>query len=97
VFRALSLISPGAGHLYAHKTLTGVLFVLVWYVVVAAALLAGRLLPLTEAPAVLVGRWVVIVPALALLAIYVVANRARPDFEVGMPLARGGPRRGRAA
>ncbi len=96
IFRALSLISPGAGHLYAHKTLIGMLFILIWYLILSMALLAGRVLPLTEAPSTLVGRWLLVVPALLLLATYVAANRARPDFEVSMPAPRG-PRRGRAA
>src|SRR5262249_40875147 len=31
VFRALSLVSPGAGHLYAQKTVTGLVFVFLCY------------------------------------------------------------------
>ena len=97
VFRALSLVSPGTGHLYAQKTLTGLLFAFVWYALLALVLLAGHLLPVTEAPAMLLGSWVLIFPAVVLLGLYVAANRARPDFEISMPMARGGPRRGRAA
>lgn len=100
VFRALSLLSPGAGHLYAQKTLAGVVFVWVWYGIVALALLAGRLLPVTETPAALSSPWALVLAGLLLLATYVVANRARPDFEVAMPVRRSGPsgaRRGRAS
>lgn len=98
VFRALSLLSPGAGHIYAQKTVVGALFALVWYALLAVSLLAGRLLPVTEAPAALSGWWTLVVAALLLLITYVAANRARPDFEVAMPAPpRGGPRRARAA
>jgi tetratricopeptide (TPR) repeat protein len=95
VFRALSLLSPGAGHVYAQKTLAGAAFALVWYVVLAALLLAGRVFPVTGAPGTLVERWGMGVAAVVLLATYVAANRARPDFEVSMPAPRSG--RGRVA
>jgi tetratricopeptide (TPR) repeat protein len=93
VFRALSLLSPGAGHVYAQKTLLGTALALVWYLVLATTLLAGRLLPLTEAPAALTGRWGMVLAAVLLLATYVVANRARPDFEVNVPAPRSKVRR----
>jgi hypothetical protein len=58
-------------------------------------LLAGRVFPLTGAPGTLVERWGIGVAAVVLLATYVAANRARPDFEVSMPAPRGG--RGRVS
>jgi hypothetical protein len=93
IFRALSLLSPGAGHVYAQKTLLGAGLALVWYLLLALTLLAGRVLPVTEAPAVLAGRWGLAVAAVLLLATYVVANRARPDFEVNVPAPRSKARR----
>lgn len=93
IFRALSLVSPGAGHVYAQKTLLGAGLALVWYLILATTLLAGRLLPVTEAPAVLAGRWGLVLAAVLLLATYVVANRARPDFEVNVPAPRSKIRR----
>ncbi|MBI3932413.1 MAG: hypothetical protein HY317_03290 [Acidobacteria bacterium] len=96
IFRALSLLSPGAGHLYAHKAVAGVLFSLAWYLLLSLTLLAGRIFPVTEAPAVLSGRWPLVMAGILLLVTYVLANRARPDFEVALPLPRG-PRRGRTA
>jgi Tfp pilus assembly protein PilF len=95
IFRALSLLSPGAGHLYAQKPLIGTVFVVVWYGLLALVLLAGRVLPVTEAPSLLVGPWGLWAAAALLLATYVLANRARPDFEFAMPAPRSTGRRGR--
>ena len=89
VFRALSLLAPGAGHVYAQKTLLGILFVFLWSLILAAALLAGTILPVTEASGMLTTPWGLWVAGILLLVIYVVANRARPDFEVmSMPVRR---------
>lgn len=93
VFRMLSLVSPGAGHVYARRTLSGALLTFLWYGLVIVALLAGRIIPVTQAPASLVGYLHLVALALALAAVYTVANRARPDFEAAV-LARQ-PRRGR--
>lgn len=93
IFRALSLLSPGAGHLYAQKPILGTLLAMLWYALLALVLLAGRVLPLTEAPSDLVGSWGLWVAAALLLATYVVANRARPDFEFAMPAPRSTGRR----
>jgi len=95
VFRIMSLLSPGAGHVYAQKTLAGVGFGVVWYLVLATALLAGRVFPVTEAPGPLLQRWGLGLSAVVLLATYVAANRARPDFEVNLPSPRSA--RGRAS
>lgn len=90
VFRALSLISPGAGHVYAQRTASGVLFMLSWYLVLTLALLAGRLVPFTEASAAVSLPWPLALVGLSLLALYVAANRARPDFEeINLPVRRG--------
>lgn len=96
VFRVLSLASPGAGHVYARRVLSGVAFVLVWAALIALALVGGLLVPLTDAPSMLAPSWGWIVGGLVMLAVYVAANRARPDFEVYIPAGRQ-PRRGRAA
>ena len=96
IFRALSLVFPGAGHVYAHRTLSGMLFILVWSAVLSLALLGGRLLPYTEAASRVTSPWGLVLGALVLLAVYIAANRARPDFEILMPAGRP-PRRERAA
>ncbi len=93
IFRALSLLSPGAGHLYAQKPILGTLLTMVWYGLLALVLLAGRVLPVTDAPSSLVGSWGLWIAAALLLATYVIANRARPDFEVAMPAPRSTGRR----
>ena len=95
IFRALSLLSPGAGHFYAQKPLLGGLFAFLWYTILALVLLAGRVLPVTEASSSLTGSWGLALAGIILLATYVVANRARPDFEVNLPAPRStGRRRG---
>jgi len=99
VFRLLSLVAPGAGHLYAQRTPMGLVLVLGWSLLLLLALLAGRVLPFTEAPSTIEKPWGLGLIAVVLLVIYVVANRARPDFEVALPARRSPPpaRRGRAA
>ncbi len=93
VFRALSLLSPGAGHIYAHKILAGLGLSFVWYLVLSAVLLAGRVFPVTAAPGALTQQIGLGAAAGALLVVYIAANRARPDFEVAMTAPRRGPRR----
>ena len=93
IFRALSLVFPGAGHVYAHRTLSGVAFILLWSLVLSLALLGGRVLPFTEASSRVTTPWGLVLGGAVLLAVYVAANRARPDFEILMPAGRA-PRRG---
>jgi tetratricopeptide (TPR) repeat protein len=89
VFRVLSLLVPGFGHLYANRAPVGILLVLVWSAVIAAALLTGRLLPLTEASGELSKPWGLGVGAVLLLVVYVLANRSKPEFEdVMLPIRR---------
>jgi len=99
VFRFLSLISPGAGHLYAQKTPFGLVLVFGWSLLLVLALLAGRVLPHTEAPSTIEKPWGLGLMALLLLALYVVANRGRPEVDVALPARRSPPpaRPGRAA
>jgi tetratricopeptide (TPR) repeat protein len=93
IFRVLSLVFPGAGHVYAHRTVSGVAFILVWSLVLSLALLGGRVLPFTEASSRVTTPWGLVLGGVVLLAVYVAANRARPDFEILMPAGRP-PRRG---
>ena len=48
IFRLLSIVSPGAGHVYAQRVLVGFLIVFFWYAVIALTVLGGRFLPFTE-------------------------------------------------
>jgi hypothetical protein len=96
LFRTLSLVSPGAGHVYGQKTLSGLAIIALWYGLIFTTIVAGRVVPCSEAPMRWTGPWPVVATVVALLVIYVVANRARPDFEVISPVRRGAPRpRGR--
>jgi hypothetical protein len=88
VFRLLSVMSPGAGHVYAGNPLLGLIFALPWYLIIAIVAFAGRLLPVTEAPSNLSQPWGIGLAALLLLAIWVLANRLRPDFEVAVAVKR---------
>jgi len=92
IFRIMSLLAPGSGHVYARKTLSGVAFVFVWSFILALALLGGRILPLTESSSTLARPWGLGLGMVLLLVVYVVANRARPDFEdlmlEGLPFRR---------
>jgi hypothetical protein len=94
VFRLLSLISPGTGHIYGRKTLFGLALVGTWYGIIGLTLATGLILPMTGAPAGLVGPWGLVAAVLVLLVIYVVAGRARPAFEAVLTVRRG-PRRAR--
>lgn len=96
VFRVLSLLAPGAGHVYARRVVSGLAFVVAWAALISLAVVAGLLVPLTDAPSMLAPSWGWIAGGVVLLAVYVAANRARPDFEVYIPAGRQ-PRRGRAA
>ena len=61
---------------------------LVWSVVLATALLAGRFVPVTEASGELSKPWGLGVAAAVLLAVYILANRLRPEFDVAIPMRR---------
>lgn len=91
VFRLLSLLAPGAGHLYAQKTAPGIVFVFLWSTILTASLLAGRVVPITEASSILSKPWGLGVAAFLLLAIYIFANKGRPDFDVMVPVRRTAP------
>lgn len=84
-FRLLSLLLPGAGHVFAHRTVAGTVVAALWCSVIAVAVVGGRLLPLTDASPALGRPWGLGLAALVLLVLYVVVNRARPAFESALP------------
>jgi len=88
VFRALSLFSPGAGQIYGQKPLLGLLFSTLWYGSLVTAVLAGRVLPITEVPAALRGSGSLVLAGLVMVVTYVVANLARPEAEVAAAFSR---------
>lgn len=96
VFRALSVLAPGAGHLFAGHTLVGSSLLAAWYAVVAL-LAANRLVPLTDVASRLTPPWPLVAAGVLLGAVWLSANRLEPEFEVAMPTRRPGPRRQRVA
>ena len=94
VFRALSLVAPGAGHLYSGRSLVGAGLLVAWYAVVAL-LVASHLVPFTEVSSRLVPPWWLAVAGLALAGTWLVANRLEPDFAAASPIRRPASRRAR--
>jgi tetratricopeptide (TPR) repeat protein len=84
MFRILSVLSPGAGQVYGGWTLRGAVLLAAWYAVLSS-LVSGRLAPFTDVPRRLAPPWAWVAAAMALLAIWVVANRFRPSWEVDLP------------
>ncbi|MBN2370475.1 MAG: hypothetical protein JXO72_08305 [Vicinamibacteria bacterium] len=85
VFRVLSLISPGAGHLYGRGVLRGAGIVLLWYGIVFSLVLGLGLIPITDAPTWLAGPVPLIAAVAPLIAIYVIVNRLKPEFDAVLP------------
>ncbi len=94
IFRVSSLLAPGSGHVYLQRTVAGLALLLGWSVLLSLCLLAGRLLPVTEAPPGPASAAAFGLAGLLLLVIYVVANRSQPELDFALPVR---PRRGRAA
>ena len=96
-FRLLSLLAPGAGQVYRGAPFLGLGLSLLWALVIAMGLLAGRVFPVTEASHALSALPLgLIAGGLLLVAIYFFANRVKPeggDFLV--PVRRGAAARGR--
>jgi Flp pilus assembly protein TadD len=84
VFRVLSVLSPGAGQVYGGWTLRGAVLLAAWYGVLCL-LVAGRVVPFTDVPRRLSPPWAPVAAGLALLALWLVANRFRPGSEVELP------------
>jgi Flp pilus assembly protein TadD len=84
VFRVLSVLSPGAGQVYGGWTLRGVSLLAAWYGVLSLVV-ASRVSPFLEVPRRLAPPWPLAAATIALLAIWGVANRFRPAWEVDLP------------
>jgi hypothetical protein len=99
IFRLLSLVSPGAGHVYAQRVLLGLVIVFVWYAVIALTALGGRVLPFTEVSGTVAKPWDLALAASLLVILFITANRLGPGFEMAtMPRRTSAtPRRGRVA
>jgi hypothetical protein len=84
VFRALSVVSPGAGQVFGGWALRGAVLLAAWYGVLGL-LVAGHVVPFSEVPRRLSPPWLPIGAGVVLLAIWAVANRFRPGREVELP------------
>jgi len=96
VFRLLSLLAPGSGHLYARKPAMGLPLLCLWATTLVGLVLAARLAPLTEAAAATARGWVIGFSLLVLAAVYAIANVTTPSFESVVSLPRRMVRRARA-
>jgi hypothetical protein len=96
VFRALSILSPGAGQVYGGWTLRGAALLLAWYGCLSLVA-ASRLVPFTEVPRRLASPWPPIAAGIVLLAVWVTANRFRPVSVVELPARPSSSRRSRSA
>ena len=81
------MVSPGAGQVYSRQTILGVSLVAVWYALLATVL-ALRLVPLTEVSSRLTPPWMSILIVVLLVAVWVLANRIGPEFDVALPKKR---------
>jgi TM2 domain-containing membrane protein YozV len=89
VYRVLSLLSPGAGQVYGQKTALGLVYLGLWYFLIALSVLQIGFMSISEAARGLAGPWPVVLAILGLLVIYVATNRSRLVFEVVVPVRRG--------
>jgi Tfp pilus assembly protein PilF len=96
VFRALAILSPGAGQLYGQKALLGIVLTFLWYVTLSALFLTAHD-PLSDAPSALARPWGLGLAVIVLATLFVTANRVGPDFDVLVPVRRGSTRKGRTA
>jgi hypothetical protein len=95
VFRALSVLSPGAGQVYGGWSLRGTALMLVWYGTLGV-LLVSRRVPFAEVSAVVSPPWGALGAGAVLVLAWAAANRFRPAAEVGLPARPSGHRRARA-
>ncbi len=93
VARLLSVVSPGAGQIYAGWAIFGALVVAAWYGILGL-LAASRIVPWSEVPRALAPPWFEIGAAIALVALWVLAFRFRPGPELELPRGQAPAARG---
>jgi len=86
-FRVLSVLSPGAGHLYVRHAVVGLLLMVTWYSLLAG-LVASRLVPLTEVSSRLTPPWGSVGLVVLLVLVWGLANRFRPELAAALPVRR---------
>jgi Tfp pilus assembly protein PilF len=95
VFRVLSVLSPGAGHVYAGRPLLGIALTSAWYAL-WALLLAPVVFPSAGVSSRIMPSWPYWAAALLLLLVWLAANRLSPELAVALPARRPAPRRAKA-
>jgi Tfp pilus assembly protein PilF len=96
VFRVLSVLSPGAGHLYTGRALVGIALTTVWYGLVAL-LVAPVVFPFAGVSGRIAPSWPAWAVGALLLVVWLAANRLTPELEVALPARPPGPRRAKVA
>ena len=96
VFRVLSVLSPGAGQVYGGWTLRGAALLVAWYGVLALVVADGWC-PSRKCRGACPRRGWALGAGLALVGVWLAANRFRPESDVELPARPAGPRRARAA
>ena len=93
VFALLSILSPGAGHVWAQQTLFGAILMDLWYGSLGLAVVATLgPVALSTAPASMTTRAILIPLGLIGIAVFLIANLVRPSFAVALPSVRRGGR-----
>ena len=89
VFALLSILSPGAGHVWAQQTLFGAILMNLWYGSLGLALVATLgPVALSPAPASMMMGAILIPLGLIATSVFLIANLVRPSFAVAMPRVR---------
>ena len=89
VFTLLSILSPGAGHVWAQQTLFGAILMDLWYGSLGLALVATLgPVALSPAPASMTMGAILIPLGFIAISVFVIANLVRPSFAVAMPRMR---------
>ncbi len=96
VFRVLSMLSPGTGHIYTGRALVGVALTAAWYGLLTL-LVAPVVFPFAGVSGRIAPWWPVVAVVLLLVAVWLAANRLSPELTVALPARRPGPRRAKVA
>ena len=96
VFRVLSVLSPGAGHIYTGRPLVGMALTSAWYALVAL-IVAPVVFPFAGVSERIAPSWPAWGVVLLLAVVWLAANRLSPQLEVALPARRPNPRRAKVA
>jgi hypothetical protein len=88
LFRIMTVLSPGSGHIFAHRPIIGVALTGAWYFCAALGWMSWRVVSLTDAAAALTRPFGAVAALVAMVAIFVWAQRRRPSFAADVPVRR---------